>query len=328
MKILYAGPGTRFKHRYFYYSFFRMLLSGFTKLDANVFHFADRDTADSYFLGMRALGKPHVQRQFLQDIEMLNPDLIVLVHADLIDVETVRRAKIPGRKVVLVDCDILEVTADNHTFRRIQKHAPNLDAVFCTTGGARLRAMAQASGVPAYFLPNPLDAGSIQPDPAREPAYDLGYVSTHKHRLELLNDLEAAEPRLKILTTLGGKERLYGVHFEAFLNRARCGLVWSVYNQDFYSSDRIAQVFGLGLCACVPSALGLQKFLGADDAIFFDGATDLAAKIMAARDQDWRRIGHNGRRAYVENFGAGRVAQYILDRTFAPTQDRTGWADL
>ena len=109
MRILLVGPGSnrKFGDR-FYYSFSRRLLNGFVRNGHFVLHVSDRDLAD-YALGLRSIGAIYANRRLREIAASLQPDLLVLVHADLVTDETVAavRKVSPATKVAVAEFDAL-----------------------------------------------------------------------------------------------------------------------------------------------------------------------------------------------------------------------------
>lgn len=321
MRIVFVGPGFRFKHRFFYYSFYKMLLAGFYRTDHLIFFMSDRDTADSFFMGWRAAGIPLARRYLLQTCRELKPDLLVWCHADIIDLETLEAIKAEhGTKICLVDCDYLDVSAPKSAIRRLKRLQSVIDAAFFTTGGNRLE---QARNVFAhsYFTPNPLDQGAFSQSAQTDRPADVGYVSSGRGRsnatLALLD-----EAGLDVEIRGGKKEKaIYGAAFEDFMVSAKSGLINSLYDEDMYSSDRLAQVFGAGCLAMIPRSIGLQKYIGEDDALFFDDPAELPDQLRALiASGEWYDRGQRGRAAYLETFNSRRVADYIIQKTFSPDE--------
>ncbi|MEL6299588.1 MAG: glycosyltransferase [Pseudomonadota bacterium] len=322
MKIIFVGPGFRFKHQYFYYSFYKMLLAGFYRTEHHTFFMSDRDTADSFAMGIRSLGKGYARRYLIEACEKYQPQMLISCHADIIDATTY--ATIRARhntRICMVDCDYIDVTAQRASALRLSRLKEVIDAAFITTGGGRLRQV--RSVFPhTFYVPNPLDPGTFDENLSRERPHDLVYVASGRQRVDhLLKAVEAADMSV---VTGGGKKNaaLYGVDFENLMRSAKFGLIASRYDEDLYSSDRIAQVFGVGCAALAPASIGLQKYIPENAAIYFHDEDDLVSKMKAAlSDGTYRDIAARGRAAYLEAFGSQRVAQYIIDKTMDPSKD-------
>lgn len=319
MRIVFVGPGFRFKHRYFYYSFYKMLLAGFYRTNHLISFMSDRDTADSFLAGWRAIGIPYARRELLAACRELKADLLILCHADIIDIATLDTIKSRcGTQICMVDCDYLDVSADKSSVRRLKHLSSVIDAAFFTTGGRRLR-RARDIFENSYFIPNPLDQGAFSNFARRDRPFDVGYVSSGRgYRSEILSRL--SEAGLDVQIRGGKKERaLYGAAFEEFICSAKSGLIASLYDEDLYSSDRIAQVFGAGCMALIPRSIGFQQFIREDQALFFDDQDELLLRLgPLLASGEWFDVGQRGREAYFKQFNSRRVAEYIIARTLNP----------
>lgn len=326
MRIVFVGPGFRFKHRYFYYSFYKMLLAGFYRTDHLISFMSDRDTADSFLAGWRAIGIPYARWQLLAACRELKADLLILCHADIIDVATLDTIKSRfGTKICMVDCDYLDVSAEKSSVRRLKRLSSVIDAAFFTTGGQRLR-RAQDIFENSNFVPNPLDQGAFSNFTRRNRPFDVGYVSSGRgYHSEILSKL--SEAGLDVQVRGGKKEKaLYGATFEEFVCSAKSGLIASLYDEDLYSSDRIAQVFGAGCMALIPRSIGLQQFIGEDQALFFDDQEELLIRLRPLiASGEWFDMAKRGREAYLEQFNSRRVAEYIIAKTLNPADVKGGF---
>ncbi|MGI9477524.1 MAG: glycosyltransferase family protein [Hyphomicrobiaceae bacterium] len=322
MKVIIVAPGFRLKHQYFYYSFYKMLLAGFYRTENYTFFMSDRDVADSFAMGMRALGKGYARRYLIEACDKLQPQVLVSCHADIIDAKTYSTIRDRhNTRVCMVDCDYIDVTAQHASALRLSRLKEVIDAAFITTGGDRLRRVREIFPH-TYYVPNPLDPGTFDQNANQERPHDLVYVASSRQRVDHL--LKAVESADMSVVTGGGKKNaaLYGFNFENFMRSAKFGLIASLYNEDLYSSDRIAQVFGVGCAALVPATIGLQKYIPEDAAIYYHDENDLVEKMKAALSSGtYREIAARGRAAYLEAFGSQRVAQYIIDKTIDPSKD-------
>ena len=86
----------------------------------------------------------------------------------------------------------------------------------------------------------------------------------------------------------------------------------------FYSSDRIAQLFGNGLLTFLDEKTQLNHFFSNKEAVFYKKHDDLVEKILKfKRDNKTRKkIAKNGKKKYMRYFNSDLVSQYIIDKTF------------
>ena len=184
-RVLLCGPGWRLKFETFFHVFDKALLNGLCRAGHQVRHFSDRDTADAVFFGWRRLGRPAVQRRLRRAVERFEPDILLLVHADLVELATLRdiRRAAPALIVASVDCDPLlpepreRLIRPRAGGRRDLRHQRRRDPAPALRRADRQR----------HFVPNPLDPAIL--DPARyaesRRRHDLAYPTRAKERLRL-----------------------------------------------------------------------------------------------------------------------------------------------
>ena len=90
MRILMIGPGNNGKYGdRFFYSYNRRIQNGFIRNGHFVQYLSDRDMAD-YALKFRPVGSLYANYEARKVARNLQPHLIVLVHAELITLETLQ----------------------------------------------------------------------------------------------------------------------------------------------------------------------------------------------------------------------------------------------
>ena len=145
-----------------------------TRANHLVVEFSDRAVARSRApLRLRGLGEGWANRRFLQCVDELRPDLILLHFADRISNQTLTEARnlAPGILIADVNIDPID-TPKNQT--RLGFRTGFVDALFVTTAEPDLGRYA-GRGAFAAFLPNPVDS-SVETGRAFEtaaPAFDL-----------------------------------------------------------------------------------------------------------------------------------------------------------
>jgi hypothetical protein len=322
MKIVTCSPGSSNKYQDFYYSFDKKFINGFIRLGHSVIPFSDRDFASRF--GIRPLGAAFANRKLLAICESYSPDLLVLFQADLISNLTISTIKevSPGCRVVNVDCDLVASEAKQ---RRLLRRRTVADATLITSAGEPLRHL-RASGLRAGFVPNPTDASIENADSfsVAEKTWDLIYVASKRatsERWNLIRAVETNASELRVGSFGADKSRIFGQAYFNLIKSAKAALNWSHQNDiDLYASDRIAQLFGSGICVCLARSSGYSRYLGNHAAIYFDDAAELSTKVRhAVLDGTWAEYGRAGREQYRRLFNESRVAQYVLD--FALRED-------
>lgn len=329
MRVLVCSPGYGLKFRRLFYGFDKVFLNGLVRSGHQVRHFADRDTADGFLFGWRWAGKGAVQRQLRRTAADFEPDILILLQADLVDPATVAalRRRHPAMKMALVDSDY---PLSPKQRLRHARYGPHCDAAFLTCAGGPLQSVAEHYRQ-AFFVPNPADPGIMDPAPYAEGGkpHDLFFAARDGARFKIVNQLKNRFPDLDILRRGGDGSAVFGRPFERLMCSAKAGLNVSIAETDFYSSDRIALLFGFGLCACIAESTGYRRFLPADGAIYYRDAEDLGRQLTEALGSGaWEEIAARGRAAYLATFDSGRVASYVIDRLTEAPCDRYPWADL
>jgi hypothetical protein len=331
MKIVICSPGYSNKYQDFYYSFDKKFISGFIRLGHSVIPFSDRDFASRF--GIRPLGAPLANKKLLAICESYRPDLLVLFQAHLItnDAISTIKAMNHGCRVVNVDCDLIADPARQH---RLLRRRPVADATLITSAGEPLRHL-RKSGLRAGFVPNPTDASIENADSfaVAEKIWDLIYIAGAKSsadRWNLVRKVAANAPVLKVGTFGADKRRAFGQDYFNLIRSAKAALNWSHRNDiDLYASDRIAQLFGSGICVCLARSSGFSRYLGEDAAIYFDDADDLSTRVQrAVLDGSWVEYGRTGRDQYRRVFNETRVANYVLDFALGGDLSAYEWGGL
>ena len=86
----------------------------------------------------------------------------------------------------------------------------------------------------------------------------------------------------------------------------------------YYSSDRIAQLFGNGLLTFLDEKTQLSDLFKKNEAVFYSNIDDLAEKILKYKKDNSKRreLARNGKFKYMKYFNSDIVSQYIIDKTF------------
>jgi hypothetical protein len=275
-------------------------------------------------------GRAAANRRFLQTVDELKPDLILLHFADIIRNESLVEARrlSPGVKIADINIDPIDTEKNQ---RRLGMRTGFVDALFVTTAEPSLGRYA-GPGAFAAFMPNPVDR-SVEVGRAFEietPPYDLLFPATDAgprevgdERLtpmESVTRLTAGVPGLRLLTPgIGPSPRLRGQAYLAALDQARFG--WALSRRatlPLYASDRMAHMFGCGLAVALDRRAGFERIYRADEAVFYDDLEGLAASLRALLKDDpsARDIARRGWERTWETFDSGRVLAYLLTQLF------------
>lgn len=305
----------------------RKFTNAATRANHLVVEFSDRAVARMGApLRLRGLGTGWANRRFLQVVDELKPDLILLHFADRITNRALGEARRLSPGVTIADINIDPIdTAKNQ--RRLALRAGVADALFVTTAEPGLGAHAGPWGFAAY-LPNPVDS-AIETGRAFEieaPAFDLLFPASDDSPREIGEGfvaptdaaarLRAGVPGLRLSTPgVGGQPGAEGHDYFLALQSARMG--WSLSRRatlPLYASDRMAHLFGWGLAVLLDRRAGFERFYRPEEAVFYDDLPDLAASLrrLIADDADARKIARQGWARTWALFDSGRVFAYLL----------------
>ena len=286
-----------------------------------VVEFSDRAVARSGgSLRLRRLGGGWANRRFLQCVDELRPDLILLHFADTITNASLGEAGRLSPGVIIADVNIDPIdTAKNQ--RRLALRKGAADALFVTTAEPALGANA-GPGAFAAYLPNMVDP-AIETGRAFEidaPAFDLLFAASDGAPREVGQELitpsdavarlRASVPGLRLSTPgIAGQPPARGYAYFQALQSARMvdGL-----------EERLKSRFGWGLTVCLDRRAGFERFYGAGEAAFYDDLPDLAATLthLIADDATARATARGGWKKTWALFDSGRVLAYVLAQLF------------
>lgn len=318
-RVLVVGFSEQNKYfGHLFYATHQKLRNGLVRAGAGVTWFSDRDWA-AQVLGLRWIGRRHANRRLVELAETIAPDVLILMHADLISEATVReiRRNCPSTRVVTIHLDDI---SDPAGLERFRSYAALSDLSFVTTAGPRLAALAAETGGAVGFIPNPVDVTMENVCSYLEPEhdYDVFFCGKPRSRQDQLAQLAQLLPdrRLGFFLRQGRGLPLGGAAFVRALGRSRVALNLALETpMPWYASDRIAQVFAAGCLVALPQVSGLHELYGRDRVLSFRTIEELARRTCDVIDSgEWRAIARRGRERAIEISDATLVARYILDR--------------
>ena len=304
----------------------RKLSLAATRADHLVVEFSDRAVAR-----IGGLLRPGwAKRRFLQVVDELKPELILLHFADHIDNDALNEARKLSPGVVIADINIDPIDTEKNQ-RRLGWRKGVADALFVTTAEPALGAHAGERGFAAY-LPNPVDT-AIETGRGYDndaPAFDLLFAASDAGLREMGDErltpdeavmrLLGLVPELRLSTPgVGGQPQARGYGYFQALASARAG--WALSRRatlPLYASDRMVHFFGFGLTVLADRRAGFERFFGPDEAVFYDDLEGLAAaaRRLKSDDAEARAIAKAGRERAFALFDSGRVLGYLLAQLF------------
>ena len=115
------------------------------------------------------------------------------------------------------------------------------------------------------------------------------------------------------------RQPVWGDDFIDVISNSKMGLNLSRGEPlKYYSSDRIAQLFGNGLLTFLDEKTQLGDLFQKNEAIFYNSISDLSEKIFKYKKDNIKRrnIARNGKIKYMKYFNSDIVSQFIIDKTF------------
>jgi hypothetical protein len=301
-----------------------------TRADHLVVEFSDRATArHAAPLRLKGLGAGWANRRFLQVVDELKPDLILLHFADLITNASLAEARRLAPGVIIADINIDPIWTEKNQ-KRLGARTGVTDALFVTTAEPALGVHA-GRGAFAAFLPNPVDpsieTGRVfETETPSDLLFPCGNDEPREIGVELVPpsvaaiQLRASVPGLRLSTPgLGGEAEARGVAYFDALRSARMG--WSLSRRSvypLYASDRMAHFFGWGLAVLLDRRSSFDRFYDGGEAVYYSGLDDLSAAIrrLIADDALARATARRGWEKTWRLFHSSRVLAYVLAQLF------------
>ena len=332
LKIIHI---TNFNERHngrLFYNTGRRINNGLIRLGHSVLEFSDRDIISNHRNLNDFNGSKYLNKKLLSVIGNYNPDLVILGHADLIDIKTLKLIKeyYPNVKFSQWFLDKMD---SNWTFnkKRFLDKLDIMDANFCTTDPSFLKL---AKKKPIYYIPNPVDQSfeKLKNYKIKNLKNDVFFAMSHgvhrgvlkkgkfDGRENLLKRLTNKLPNIKFdLYGVDNKQPIWADNFIKSISQSKIGLNLSQgHNAKYYSSDRFAQLIGNGLLVFIDEKTKFSDFFNKDEIITYKNINDLSKKIEKySIDHVLRqKIAKKGRDKYFKFFNSTIVADFIISKTF------------
>jgi hypothetical protein len=333
MRVLHVGNfGSRAKGAHLH-SVAPKLSRGLTRLGHHVVDFADRDIARAGTpFGHRKLGLFAVNLALRRLVNTMEPDLLLLGHADTIHPRLIARLRREHKSMRVLQWNV-DPPFDAQNWRRVQDKLPVVDATLVATAGEYLHPL-RRPGMRLGFMPNPVDVCIETGDAHRQAAlpYDIFFACGHHARPRrrfcgqdwdmaaffagLSRDIIGLRPRLAGFT---GHPHLRGHAYQEALSSTAIGLNVSERNDLLlYSSDRLAHMAGNGQAILIDRATGYDRIFANDTMAFFTTLDELTAHVrrLLADPAERQAMAARGHARYHALFGETQVARYIVDVAF------------
>ncbi|MHA3103830.1 glycosyltransferase [Acinetobacter sp. ANC 3791] len=230
-----------------------------------------------------SLSHKKTHQQLIELCQNVHFDLILIGHIHL-PKELLKQLKaINQAKVAMWFVDPIN---EPHRLDHFKEMHSEVDHVFVTTAGQHLQNLSEVCDHPVFaFTPN-LSLHSIEY--AREDwlkfDYDCifcGSNSKYPEREQFISHLTEQLPEFKFkLGACLGQPSLFGHEYQAAVRNSLMGINYSKYNDIYmYSSDRLAQLTGMGCLVFTAQTPGLAELFPEDSVVYFQDTSDLLEKL-------------------------------------------------
>ncbi len=337
LKILHI---TNFNERHngrLFYNTGKRLNNGFIRLGHSVLEFSDRDIV-SYYRSINDLkGSKRLNKKLLEVISNYVPDVLVLGHADLIRIDTLKYIKknYPNIKMCQWFLDRMDSDWLKNKKRFLDK-IDLMDISFCTTEPKSLKINKKHK---VYYMPNPVDE-SFEVLRNYENRYfnnDVFFAMSHgvhrgilkkgkfDQRENFINKLVEITPNVRFdLYGMNNIQPIWADDYLLAISQSKIGLNLSQGKPaKYYSSDRFSQLIGNGLLVMIDEKTKIGNFFKDDEIVLYKNLSDLSEKIIKySNDYKLRNlVAKKGRLKYFKYFNSTIIAEFILNKTFEIKKD-------
>ena len=332
LKIIHI---TNFNERHngrLFYNTGKRINNGLIRLEHSVLEFSDRDILSNHRKLGDLNGAKYLNAKLLKVIGNYVPDLIILGHADLIDIKTLKTIKkfFPQIKIAQWFLDRMDSKWVINKKRFLNK-IDVMDASFCTTDPKFLNLPKKKS---IHFMPNPVDESleTLHNYRYKNLKNDVFFAMSHGvHRGKLkkgkfderenfLNNITEKLPNIKFdLYGIRNKQPIWADNFINAISQSKIALNLSQGKASrYYSSDRFAQLIGNGLLVMIDKKTEFSNFFEKDEVVTYTNLNDLSKKIdKYSNNNDLRRkIAKKGRNKYFKYFNSTIIAEFLINKTY------------
>ena len=302
--------------------------NGFIKDSFNTINFSDR-----YFLQNNILNS--LDEKILKIISNFNPNLILLGHTNLLEVQTLKfiKEKFPNTKIAFWYEDSINRLGPDYNINKkfIEKYKDYVDQFFVTTDINSIE-----SSIPKNklnFIPIPCShlTENLCLSQTRDQEFDIFYAVSHGVNRGILKNNKIDE-RYNFLNKLiresdditynifgfNDIQPIWGNKFVSEISKCKFSLNLSRGQPiKYYSSNRIASLTANGSPTLMDEKTKFNDFFSNNEMIFYNNIYDLIDKVKYYKKNDKKRIqiGINGRNKYFKIFNNRIVADYIISKT-------------
>ncbi|MDA9167706.1 glycosyltransferase, partial [Candidatus Pelagibacter sp.] len=300
LKIIHI---TNFNERHngrLFYNTGKRINNGLVRLKHSVLEFSDRDILSNHRKLNDLNGAKYLNKKLLAVIGNYVPDLIILGHADLINIKTLKLIKsyYPQIKISQWFLDRMDSSWKFNKKRFLDK-MDIMDASFCTTAPKILRFNKNKA---VYYMPNPVDESFEVLDnyKYKNLKNDVFFAMSHgvhrgvlkkgkfDERENFLIELTNKLPNIKFdFYGVANKQPVWADNFIKAISYSKIALNLSQgYASKYYTSDRFAQLIGNGLLVMIDKKTQFNNFFSKDEIVTYNNINDLSKKIEKYSNDD------------------------------------------
>ena len=341
LKILHV---TNFNERHngrLFYNTGKRINNGFVRLGHSVLEFSDRDIV-SYYRSINDLnGSKALNRKLLEVISNYVPDIIVIGHADLIKIDTLKYIKknYPDIKFAQWFLDRMD-TQWSFNKKRFLDKIDVMDASFCTTDPLSLNF---DNNKQIHFMPNPVDKSFEKLKNFQKTYFnnDVFFAMSHgvhrgvlkkgkfDDRENFINKILLKSQSVRFdLYGMNNRQPIWADDFINAVSQSKIGLNLSQgKTAKYYSSDRFAQLIGNGLLVMIDEKTKFNDFFDKDEIILYKNLTDLTEQILKYTNDDKLRkyIAKKGYDKYFKYFNSSIISDFIIKKTLNIKHNKFYW---
>ena len=325
LKILHVANFNQFKYGAWFMNLDAKLSTGFNQLGHYVYSFSHRDVARSENpFKSKKLGRRAMLDALITTAKNLKPQLIVFGHSEMVDEHTIKslRAILPSTPFVMWYCDpLFKEYEDVYEVSLLRERSTLVDAIFTTTGLEVLNKIVNGKCIAAH-VPNWVHLGceagkAFSNANLKNSLIYAGNDYNLDGRKQTLQSIVNSDigPRFKLYQSLGNP-RIHGQAYYDSLSESLMGLSLSRrIDVPWYTSDRMQQTMGNGVCVVSPKTPGLQSLFKENEAIWFDDESEILEKVTwySQHEDETKKIAQRGWEAVHKRCSADRIAQFMLD---------------
>ena len=334
--------------RLYFVSIGQKISNGFIRSGHSVLNYSDRDIMRSGRGFFDLFGRQSLNKKIIIAVQNYNPDLLLLGHADLIYVSTLRKLKSFNKNLKIAqwfeDPLITSGPDYNENSQKVIDKLDYIDNSFVTTSPDVLDF--DLNGSNFHYMPIPVDDSveRLKVFEIDNTIFDVFFAMSHgvnrgvlkfgkrDEREGFINKLIKVNPTIKFdIYGLNGRQPIWADSFFNIISKSKMALNLSRgVPKKYYSSNRIASLLGNGLLTFIDEKTKFNHFFDTNELVFYKNINDLSEKIQKLSLDDGlrKKIAEKGWRKYHKYFNSKIVSDYMLNKVFNMSdKDKTLWGN-